>query len=146
VVASRPRAPAEDRAGSDPKQPPEDGREDDGPDKRHHGRTDYLTELDLMRVGSRECDQADEQRDGDERLEVQSSPVNLAAKALAARLHRSHRSGRDLPWDTLTCSGRHDCLHPVGQVTGDAVPGTARVTWKRHASKPPGADAIAALL
>jgi hypothetical protein len=68
AVASRPRAPAEDHAGNDPKQPSEDRGEDDDPHERHHRRTDHPAELDLMRVGNRERDQADDQRDGEERV------------------------------------------------------------------------------
>ena len=109
VVASRPRAPAEDRAGNDPKQPAEDGGEDDDPDKRHRRRTDHPTELDLIRICNRERDQTYEQRDGEERVEVQESPVSFAAKALTARLHRSRRIGRNLPWDPLTL-GATRCL------------------------------------
>jgi hypothetical protein len=89
MVAPRPRAPAEDRAGDDPKQPAEDGGEDDDPDERHRRRTNHPAELDLMRVGNHERDQTYEQRDREDRVEVQASPVSLAAKALAARLHRS---------------------------------------------------------
>ena len=65
-------------------------------------RSDHPAELDPMRVGNRERDQADEQRDGEERVEVQPTPMSLAAKALAARLHRGGRIGRNVPWDTLT--------------------------------------------
>ena len=102
MAAARPRAPAEDHAGNEPKQPPEDRSEDDDPDERHRRRTDHPAELDLMRVGNRERDQADEQRDGGERVEVQASPMSLAAKALAARLHRGRRIGRNVPWNILT--------------------------------------------
>ena len=69
-----------------------------------------------MRVGNRERDQADEQRDGEERVEVQPTPMSLAAKALAARLHRGRRIGTNLPWDTLTLGGI-SCL----AATGDPV-------------------------
>src|SRR5688572_12878284 len=105
MVAPRPSAPTEDCAGDDPKHPAEYGGEDDDPDERHRRRTDHPAELDLVRVGNRERDQTYEQRDREERVEVQASPVGLAAKALAARLHRGRRIGRNLPWDTLTLGG-----------------------------------------
>jgi hypothetical protein len=116
VVAPRPRAPAKDRAGNDPKQPAEDRGEEDDPDERHRSRTDHPAELDLIRVGNRERDQTYDKRDREERVEVQTSPVSLAAKALAARLHRGRRIGTNLPWDTLTLGGI-SCL----AATGDPV-------------------------
>ena len=60
MAAARPRAPAEDHAGNEPKQPPEDRGEDDDPHERHLRRTDHPAELHPMRVG--EGDQVDEQR------------------------------------------------------------------------------------
>ena len=47
-----------------------------------------------MRVGNHERDQTHEQRDREERVEVQASPVSLAAKALAA-LDQGDEAGFD---------------------------------------------------
>jgi hypothetical protein len=93
-VAPRPRAPAEDRAGDDPKQPAEDGGEDDDPDERHRRRTDHPAELDLIRVGNRERDQTYEQRDGEERVEVQISPVSLSPATTSNTSRGRKISGR----------------------------------------------------
>jgi hypothetical protein len=54
-----------------------------------------------MRVGNSEGDQADEQRDGAKRVEVQPTPMSLAAKALTARFNRACRIGSGSPWNTL---------------------------------------------